>query len=55
MAVTAIAQLSAGREVVDVTYTDVTGRVSKRPFNGMNIVVTRYTDGSTTTRKVVVR
>lgn len=41
------------REVVGVTYVNTVGMVSSMPWQGVNIVVTRYSDGSTTTRKVV--
>lgn len=41
------------REVQSVTYYNVAGMQSDRPFDGINIVVTRYTDGSTATRKVM--
>lgn len=36
-----------------VIYVNMTGVESDTPFNGVNIVVTRYTDGSITTGKVV--
>ena len=39
--------------VAAVKYVSVTGQVSDRPFNGVNIVVTRNTDGTITTTKVV--
>lgn len=51
--VTGVDRLTAGREVVSVTYCDVAGRMSRMPHEGVNIVVTRYSDGSTTTRKTV--
>ena len=51
--VTAVSQLTAGREVVSVTYCDVAGRMSAKPFEGVNIVVTRYSDGTVTTGKAV--
>lgn len=38
-------------QVVGVTYYNVTGLSSDRPFDGLNIVVTRYSDGSTSTVK----
>jgi len=41
------------RQVKSVTYFDVMGRQSDKPFEGINIVVTRYTDGSTSTMKVI--
>ena len=40
-------------EVKSVKYVSVAGVVSDRPFQGVNIVVTEYTDGSRTTAKVV--
>ena len=50
--ITAIDQLNA-RQVAGVKYYNVAGVESDRPFHGVNIVVTRYTDGSMTTTKVV--
>ncbi|MBQ9466256.1 MAG: chitobiase/beta-hexosaminidase C-terminal domain-containing protein [Muribaculaceae bacterium] len=41
------------KEVKAVRYIDVVGRVSEQPFEGVNIVVTEYTDGTTSTRKVL--
>ena len=41
------------RDVVGVEYVNSLGVVSKRPFSGINIVVTRYSDGSATTVKTV--
>jgi len=40
-------------QVKSVTYFDIMGRQSDKPFEGINIVVTRYTDGSTSTMKVI--
>ena len=40
-------------QVESVEYIDVMGRVSSRPFKGLNIVVTRYTDGTIITTKQV--
>lgn len=40
-------------EVVSVTYYNTQGMSSSRPFDGMNIVVTRYSDGTATTSKVM--
>ena len=42
-----------GKQVVDVQYVNALGMQSKEPFEGLNIVVTRYSDGSITTTKVV--
>lgn len=41
------------KAVAGVKYYNVAGVESDRPFQGVNIVVTRYTDGSTATRKVI--
>lgn len=41
------------REVVGVKYYNVAGIESNKPFDGVNIVVTRYSDGSTTTTKIL--
>ncbi len=41
------------KQVVDVTYVNAMGMQSSRPFEGLNIVVTRYSDGSVTTMKVI--
>ena len=40
-------------EVVSTTYVNVQGMQSDQPFDGVNIVVTRYSDGTTRTTKVV--
>ena len=39
--------------VVSRTYYNAQGVASSKPFSGVNIVVTRYSDGSTKTTKVV--
>ena len=41
--------------VSSVTYVNSLGMTSNQPFEGMNIIVTRYTDGSTVTTKVIKR
>ena len=48
----AITDINAGN-VVSVQYIDAMGRVSDRPFKGVNIVVARNADGTTSTTKVV--
>ena len=52
---TAINTIRANGEVVGVEYVNSLGVVSKTPFQGVNIIVTRYSDGSTTTVKKVFR
>ena len=43
------------RDVVGVEYVNAAGIVSKTPFHGVNIVVTRYSDGSKTTSKKIFK
>ena len=50
---TMVNQLGTDRQVQCVQYVNAMGQVSDRPFDGMNIIVTRYTDGTTTTTKVM--
>ena len=49
---TAVENLNA-RQVIGVKYYNVAGIESDAPFDGVNIVVTRYSDGSTTTTKIL--
>lgn len=46
-------KMDANREVVGVTYVNPVGQMSSTPWQGVNMVVTRYSDGSTTTQKVI--
>lgn len=48
----AISNIST-KTVKSVTYYNLTGVNSSKPFNGMNIVVTTYTDGTTSTAKMI--
>jgi hypothetical protein len=41
------------KEIAAVRYINVAGQESDTPFDGMNIVVTTYVDGTTTTSKVL--
>ncbi len=50
---TAVAELSYMHEVVGVIYVNPQGLQSDKPFDGINIVITRYSDGSTSTAKIV--
>lgn len=43
------------KEVVKVEYVNLAGMRSTRPWNGINIKVTTYDDGSTSTTKVIVK
>ena len=42
-----------GKMVETRQYVNVAGQVSDRPFSGIIIILTRYTDGSTSTKKAV--
>ena len=50
---TAVSEVRYVGEVVSRTYYNVQGMQSDKPFDGINIVVTRYSDGTTSTTKVV--
>ena len=50
---TGINELSEITYVVSKTYVNAQGMQSDKPFDGLNIVVTRFSDGTTTTTKVV--
>ena len=50
---TAVLELSAMKTVASVTYYNLMGVESSKPFDGVNIVVTRYSDGSISTQKVL--
>ena len=50
---TAINTINVNGEVKSVKYVNVAGMVSDVPFQGVNIVVTEYTDGSRTTTKML--
>ncbi|MBQ9217944.1 MAG: hypothetical protein IJ160_07235 [Muribaculaceae bacterium] len=50
---TAIDNVVTNKEVAQVTYFNMAGMSSSRAFDGVNIVVTRYTDGTTTAAKVM--
>ena len=50
---TAVEELNANKTVSSVAYYNLAGQQSAQPVDGVNIVVTTYTDGSTTTAKVI--
>lgn len=50
---TAVENLGAEKTVAGVSYVNVAGMTSDEPFNGVNIVVTTYTDGTTSTAKII--
>lgn len=50
---TAVNEMQYVGEVVNRTYFNAQGMQSSEPFDGINIVVTRFSDGTTSTTKVV--
>jgi PKD repeat protein len=50
---TAISILAGDRRVVSHTYYNVAGMAGDKPFDGINIVVTRYSDGSQSVTKII--
>lgn len=50
---TGLNEFSLDRDVIEVTYINPLGMTSAQPFEGVNIIVTRYTDGTTSTSKVL--
>ncbi|MBO4871106.1 MAG: Ig-like domain-containing protein [Muribaculaceae bacterium] len=50
---TGVNDINVAGSVTGVKYINVMGQVSNRPFNGVNIVVTRNADGTVTTTKIV--
>jgi hypothetical protein len=51
--VTAVNEINSIKTVANVSYYNLAGQQSAQPVNGVNIVVTTYTDGSTATAKVI--
>ena len=51
--ITPISTVDAGREVARVRYYNLMGVESDRPFQGVNIIVKEYTDGTRSTTKVI--
>ena len=41
------------KSIAGVEYVNLAGQRSNHAFDGMNIVVTRYNDGTTSTAKVI--
>ena len=50
---TGLTNVIVDRKVTSVTYYNLMGQQSSKPFEGVNIVVTRYSDGTTSTTKVI--
>ena len=51
--ITGVINVNSEKQVAGVKYYNLMGVESNEPFNGVNIVVTRYTDGSISTSKVL--
>ena len=45
----------AEAQVASVQYVSLSGAVSNKPFDGVNVVVTTYTDGSRTAAKKIMK
>lgn len=52
---TGVDNVTATKQVQSVIHYNVAGQASAEPFHGVNITVTRYTDGSISTAKQVVK
>ena len=50
---TSVENVNADKQVAGVQYVNLSGMTRDKPFEGMNIVVTTYTDGTTATAKVM--
>ncbi len=50
---TAVSELGYNSVIESVTYVNALGMQSDKPFDGMNIVITRYSNGTVSTTKVV--
>jgi hypothetical protein len=51
--VTTVREIAVNRTVTGVYYYNLMGVMSDKPFDGINIVVTTYSDGSRTSKKVL--
>ncbi|MBO4813890.1 MAG: hypothetical protein J5523_02915 [Muribaculaceae bacterium] len=51
--ITAVNNIGAAKQVVGVSYVNTIGQVSSTPWQGVNVVVTRYSDGSVATSKMM--
>lgn len=52
---TGISTVNADKEIVAVEYYSISGKRLDQPANGVNVVVTRYSDGSTRTEKRMIK
>ena len=51
--ITAVTQIDTDAPVVDVTYVNLMGMQASQPFEGVNLVIARHSDGTVTTTKVI--
>jgi hypothetical protein len=51
--ITGVNDVNINKTIESVRYINLMGAESSRAFDGVNIVVTKYTDGTTSTTKVV--
>ena len=49
----AVDAIATGKTVSAIRYYNIAGQQSEKPFDGMNIVVRTYTDGTTSVTKAV--
>ena len=52
--ITSVADVKVEHEVAGVEYVNLAGQRSAKPWQGVNIVVTRYTDGTTRSTKAIM-
>ena len=52
--ITAIDDVDAQAQVKSVRYVNATGMMSDHPFDGINVVVTTYSDGRVATSKLII-
>ena len=50
---TSVNDVAVNSDIESVTYYNVSGHSSDKPFEGVNIVVTRHADGTVSTAKVI--
>ena len=55
LSTSSVDEIIEGKQVVDVKYVSPTGVMSEKPQNGVNIVVTTHSDGSSTAVKRIVK
>lgn len=51
--ITGVETMKTASNIVAVDYINIAGMHSSQPWSGVNIMVTRYSDGTTITKKVI--